>query len=271
MTAHVLLPPENDLLCESCGYPLVGLGLGEGSGKAASETAETTAARCPECGTPIADSLPATRRPTAWAERQTPRTWLATSTHALFQPRKFFRGLATRDNPAAAQRFALWHAGLFGLLAVVAAGWHLGWTFLGPNLRPYVLAGRFSFDDFRPLIKLGFWVFVLPLPVIVLLTLGVRRLAGQLTALEAGWRGVRLPLPVVQTTLAYHSVHLLPPVLAVNAVVLGNLLLLAAGLVDATSHAEAYLYVLSGTIVVAAGYAFGTYWLAMKRVMHANA
>lgn len=45
---------ETDLLCESCGYPIAGL----------PETGN-----CPECGTPIPESLPETRTGSAWQKR----------------------------------------------------------------------------------------------------------------------------------------------------------------------------------------------------------
>lgn len=60
---------EADLLCESCGYPIAGL---------------PEAGNCPECGTPIPESLPEARTGSAWQKRILTRgpgalaAWLST-------------------------------------------------------------------------------------------------------------------------------------------------------------------------------------------------
>lgn len=70
---------DDILLCEQCGYTLEGL-----------EPDAHPDARCPECGTLVAWSLPARRPGTAWQQARTPTAWLETSLRALRSPRGQF-------------------------------------------------------------------------------------------------------------------------------------------------------------------------------------
>ena len=99
--------------------------------------------------------------------------------------------------------------------------------------------------------------------------LGVTRLAAALTTWEAGYRGLRLPLPVVLRGMHYHAAHYLPVGLAAAATVLGYQFLLAMDWISGDTG-ERYLYLLCGEIVIAAGYLFSTYWTAMRNLMYAN-
>ncbi len=82
--------------CEACGYRLTGL---------------TAADRCPECGLPVAQSLPDSRRPPAFALAQSRLqripAFLRTFAGVLFD-RRFFRRLAIDGGHPAARRFAVW-------------------------------------------------------------------------------------------------------------------------------------------------------------------
>ncbi len=69
---------EFTLLCESCGYPLTGL---------------ATAGRCPECGQPIAESVPERRPGSAWQRQPSLRSWLATNADAIRRPVVSFRAM----------------------------------------------------------------------------------------------------------------------------------------------------------------------------------
>ncbi|MBX3361419.1 MAG: hypothetical protein KF705_08290 [Phycisphaeraceae bacterium] len=67
---------EYTLLCERCGYVLEGLAQ-DGN--------------CPECGTPIAESLPGnTRTGTDWQRSPAPHSFLTTLWRTLAQPRRTF-------------------------------------------------------------------------------------------------------------------------------------------------------------------------------------
>lgn len=66
-----------DLLCESCGYAL------EGTPKAAA---------CPECGRPVAESLPDRREGTPWQQKPGIRAWAETAWGTLRHPARTYRG-----------------------------------------------------------------------------------------------------------------------------------------------------------------------------------
>src|SRR5829696_5597434 len=77
-----VIPAENDLLCEGCGYTISGL---------------PESSNCPECGKPIAESIGTQRRLPAFEQPGGRTIWnfLATSATALFRPTHFYRTLAT--------------------------------------------------------------------------------------------------------------------------------------------------------------------------------
>lgn len=101
-------------------------------------TAQPVTARCPECGTPVADSLPAARQPTRWMQTRNvlqrslaylPTTW------RVLRDRQYFRHIPAHTGRPAALRFACWSAWLGGfcvmLNVLVAAGLETNWDFDG--------------------------------------------------------------------------------------------------------------------------------------------
>jgi len=86
------------VLCEACGYAVTGL---------------TAAGNCPECGCPIADSLPANRRPTPMAAAGILTRisgFVRTLMRSLLEL-SFFKYVAVHgDEYGAARRFAVWMA-----------------------------------------------------------------------------------------------------------------------------------------------------------------
>lgn len=74
--------------CEHCGYSFFGLpGVGAGGttgGAAGGKDA------CPECGRPIADSLPSRRPGSAWQRRRNAASWLLTLLSVTLFPRHTF-------------------------------------------------------------------------------------------------------------------------------------------------------------------------------------
>ena len=94
-------------------------------------------------------------------------------------------------------------------------------------------------------------------------------LASRLTAWEAAYRGLRLPRPVVQRALHFHSAHYLPVALLTFLTIWSNHVLIAK-YPSIDEHAVHYLYLLCAEVILAAGYLFSTYWTGMRNLMYAN-
>jgi hypothetical protein len=174
----------------------------------------------------------------------------------LFRPTRFFRTLAPAMHGKASLNFARLHWAIAALLLGSAAWAHFDW---------YVtLGGSRQFSVFRrmPLLLgvcLATFIFLLVL----------NHLAARLTSWEAAYRGLRLPLATVLRGLHYHAAHYLPVGVLACATVLGYQVALARHWTGVNS-ATHYLYILSGEVVLAAGYLFSTYWTAMRNLMYAN-
>ena len=253
-----VVPAETDLLCEGCGYVLNGLPI---------------ASNCPECGRPIAESTGETnRRPTAWEATDgggdaggagagpaggTIPSFLRTSAFAIFQPREFYRTLATRGDVGPARRFAYVHWGVCAALFATAAYVHTMVFWLSGTRTPFfgfiVSAGGIAALFTLIFASLAFTTW----------------LAAKLTVWEAAYRGYRLPLGVVLRGMYYHAAHYLPVAVVTLLTVIGYRVLLAQGATTLQSL-TVYLYVLCGEVVVMAGYLFETYWVGMKNMMYAN-
>jgi hypothetical protein len=246
MTNAVHIPAETDLLCEGCGYVLSGLPAG---------------AKCPECGKAAAESAPSHRRLPSWEQPTGPGVvrFLKTTGAVLFRPTEFYRTLVTRQPRSGSQRFAAVHWGLVSLLLAIAAYVHFKWYLMMGNLPPALEA----FDRAVPAV-LFLW------GTTGLLLIMTTRLAARLTSWEAGYRGLRLPTPVVLRGLDYHAAHYLPVAIVGAATVIGYRILLNRQLVSGFSG-PFYLYVLCGEVLIAAAYLFWTYWIGMKNMMYANA
>ncbi len=235
------IPAETDLLCERCGYNLNGL---------------PDNVNCPECGKPLSDSARALRRPPAWEHHHAGflRRFFPTTIDVLVRPSHFYRTLATRGSVRDARRFAMIHmlvtAVLISQALVIHSRW-LGDTFTGgaAQLR-------------RALIGLS-------MPITFGLLMLVTSLAARLTAWEAAYRGLRMPREVVLRGLYYHAAHYIPVAAVALATVVGYRYAVDHALTTVQTL-PAYLYVLSGEVVVGALYLFWTYWIGMRNMMYAN-
>ena len=245
-SALINVPAESDLLCERCGYVLNGL---------------PPDARCPECGTPASESDPNARHPATWeksGERSFLARFLLTTAAVLFRPKRFYRTLATRQTRAASRGFAALHWAIVSLLIGAGAYAHFNWYLFLGNLPP----GAEKFDHPIPAVL----VFA---AITYILLAAITRIAARLTNWEAGYRGYRLPLPVVLRGLDYHAAHYLPVALVSAGTMIGYRVLLYWHLVSVVS-APYYLYTLCGEVVLAAAYLFNTYWIGMRNIMYAN-
>jgi hypothetical protein len=239
-----IVPAENDVLCEACGYTLNGL---------------ATSGNCPECGTPIAHSTFEDRRELpAWerGDRRTQRRFLITTAHVVFRPTNFFRTLATRVEGSGSERFAMLHDIAASLLFALAGTIHLSWYVREIVGRPV----RFPFEPFAGVVL---WVAT------YLALEGVTRLAAKLTAWEAAYRGIRLPYPGVLRAMHYHAAHYLPVALVACLTIGTYQVMWQTGAVSAFT-ATSYLYILSAEVILGAIYLFQTYWIAMRNTMYAN-
>ncbi|MGA2499327.1 MAG: hypothetical protein ABSH20_16430 [Tepidisphaeraceae bacterium] len=247
MNRSAEVPLSDALLCEACGYNLTGVprdGL------------------CPECGQAIAESLPSLRRPPVWetAERPGYRQWLATSSAVILHTNRFFRQLAPRGDMERAARFARWHellvCALFGLCLTLQLRWML------------ILPSRYSLTNSAASVVAAVAMVPLIFACVVVLRLATR-LAVRLTQWEARYRGLRLPLPVVQRAMHYHAAHYVPVAIVATLTVAGYHLAVA---LDVLSELQGprFLYVLSAEVLLGAAYLFETYWIAMRKLMWAN-
>jgi len=238
-----VVPAENDLLCEGCGYTLNGL---------------PEHSNCPECGKPIAESTGVGRRePPAWETLADARLrgFFMTSADVLFRPEHFYRTLATRRDTRPAHSFARVHWIIASLLLGLAAAAHATW-FLSVNASG---------------LRLQRWTipFALLAAATYALLAGTTALAARLTHWEATYRGLRMPLAVVQRGMYYHAAHYLPVGLVAAVTVVAFVELLSRGTLGVEWYTR-YLYVLSAEVVIAAFYLFKTYWTAMRNMMYAN-
>jgi hypothetical protein len=240
----VTIPADGDLLCEGCGYVLNGLPAG---------------ANCPECGKPADESSPSLRRPSIWDERSgrsAVAAFLQTTGDVLFRPTHFFRTVTPQPNGPAALRFAQIHWAVAAVLLGTAAMTHYDWFM--------TLGGS---DHVHPFARLLMLLCTCAAAFMLLLTL--THVAAALTAWEARYRGLRLPIAVVLRGLHFHAAHYLPVALVACGTVLGYQLALAREWVSGTSGTS-YLYVLCIEVVISAAYLFSTYWTAMRNLIYAN-
>jgi hypothetical protein len=239
-----VVPADTDLLCEFCGYTLNGL---------------PDTGNCPECGQPIRDSGGSTRHLAAFEAHPSLRTFLQTTGAALFRPGAFFRGLATRQTSAAASWFSRTHRGLAALLFSMAVSGH------------FVVQQAIAFRATRWDEPDLFAMLLTPVALVIYLVMTLlTRFAAWLTTVEATYRGIRLPSAVVNRGLGFHYVHYVPVAVVAATLVCGYLIGVHYGYLDPWTTTRAYLYTLSGAVVLGSGYLFLTYWIVMKNMMYAN-
>ena len=230
-----ITPAESDLLCERCGYTLNGL---------------PAASNCPECGTAIDESVRSDRVPPAWEQPGRSRllAFVETSSDVIVRPTYFYRTTTTRGDVGRAKSFGHVHWQIATLLFAAAGTVHASIFFPGDR-------ALLTFAVLLVATYLTLWLTTMA--------------AARLTAWEANYRGIRLPLPVIRRGMYYHAAHYLPVAFLTLAIVTGYAVALRydyAGVNTITT----YLYTLCAAIIVAAAYLFHTYWIGMRNMMYAN-
>jgi len=241
-----VVPEETALLCEKCGYIINGI---------------PTDSLCPECATPIAESLPDTRWPPLWEQQDGSAItrFVITTIQIIFAPTRFFRSMNSRADLESSHSFASGHywitSILFGATAYVHGIWAWPWLWYQRPIQTRQVYGIMMLALFS---AAAYWLLVI-----------TAALAARLTAWEAAYRGLRLPRRVVQRVLHYHSAHYLPVALLAFLTVVGHQALIQKyPAIDL--FAVRYLYVLCAEVILAAGYLFSTYWTGMRNLMYAN-
>jgi len=241
------IPAESSTLCESCGYTLDGL---------------PDDGNCPECGHAVIQSRGGDGRGApAWEDTSAqPRSainrFIATSLAIIFTPRHFYRTLATRGDLKKPLIFARLH-------------WLLSAILIGGALYQHTMWYSELLGWQRPA-GMAIWLAPASVTMIYLLLWGTTRVAAWLTAWEAGYRGYRLPKPVVLRGLYYHAAHYLPVGLAAFATTAGYRWAMAHSFLSYRS-ASVYLVALCIEVLLGAGYLFKVYWTGMRNMMYANA
>ncbi len=242
-------PDDSAIVCEGCGYRLDGL---------------PNTARCPECGFSVAQStIDSPRAATAWERTGGLGAFIGTTARVLCSPTTFYRTLKahpTADETGAATRFRAMHLGAAS--GLFAAGILTHYLVVSPTARGLWYGQRWP--D---------WLLVVPWAVIAGLTFAAAlltaALAARLTAFEARWRGLRMPMRVARRCLSYHAAHASAAALAFATIALGYRLLWLLGLVDFASFVP-YIATLSACTIVGAVYLFWTYWVGMRNMQYAN-
>jgi hypothetical protein len=236
-SSAISVPASSELLCARCGYVLSGL-PGD--------------SRCPECGTPIAESDPTLRGLPAWEQHPDSIAAFSSTTAAvIFSPTRFFHTLATRADRTYSRRFSTIHFLLASMFFAIAAQAHL------------------EFSEIRVPLGTGWVLLAIWLVVLGALIL-TNRVAAWLTHWEGTYRGLRMPTAAVRRTMDYHAANypLVAAIAAVTVVIFTRLD--AAGRLP-PREAMVYFYLLAGEVIVAAVFLFLRYWTAMRNVMYANA
>ena len=240
-TASANVPDEKSILCESCGYTLDGLPDG---------------ANCPECGKPASESIADDgRRACAWEKNPSLATFLITTLQVNIAPRNFFRKMFTRSSDNRAGVFGNIQVLIQSILFGCTAGFHWHWYY-----REILLQKQNGSE---------WWVGLVMTVISGISYLSINWLASKLTAWEARYRGIRLPLHVVRRGLKYHLASCLPVAFFALVTTAGFYYLRKTNRIS-PEYSTHYLYVLSGEVIIAAFYLFVTYWAAMKSMMYAN-
>jgi len=179
---------EFTLLCERCGYVIEGLPLGGG---------------CPECGKPIAESLPGFRQGSPWQRGPGKRAWLATAWQTLTAPRRTAASLRVQSDV----RLGLFarHTAAASIVAAVIIMFGTPWVreaILGYSLRSE-LAQSISRPDVLAIAILGVAVILAGAGAAIILLSWIERRGIQFFSRR---RGGRVTPTIARVVIAHAAV-----------------------------------------------------------------
>jgi len=230
--------PNRDALCETCGYPLVGI---------------DPDGMCPECGTRVEQSHPKWRDGPAFDARRSPGSWFGTALGVGLHPKRTFRHMRI-DGPNAPPRRFLTRTALG-----VGAGWLVleGVLATGP---PLLVAHVFMGAVEAAALTVG----------IIALTY-IEALGVTFFSQRRGWR---VPWRVAERVVCYASVGWVPAAIVLGKLrVLQASGVLHRWLIKLPSVPEPELVVVVMVLVFAVSIlGFETLvWVGVRQVRYANA
>jgi hypothetical protein len=173
----------------------------------------------------------------------------------LFRTKRFFRSLSVDAPPDVSSGFGHFHRAIAAFV-------------LGLAIWLHVLRLGFFVDDAG---STSHWqLFALAFTCTFVFVELLTAIVSRLTTWEAGYRGYRLPRPIVDRALDYHAVHLLPPALLGLAIAAAYTIFERYDPNLAASHIVSYLYTLCIGVIISAFYLFVTYWAGMRKLLYAN-
>ncbi|MFG0306325.1 MAG: hypothetical protein ACF8Q5_08945 [Phycisphaerales bacterium JB040] len=240
---------EYTLLCERCGYVIEGL---------------ATVGNCPECGRPIAESLPERRPGTAWQQHRTFQALIRTSWETLRHPSRTLRVMRfdQRNSLDLGTQYAIL-TGLWLTVSLSLPLFLLRITDLSGGAdggRTLFAASVLALGGLGVMMLLGFVVAIVIAALTAVERLGLRVLANR--------HGYRITRPIAIAITAHGSVGWLAGSLVATPFLVSGWVLSAAS----KTGADSIVWTGLGLLGFLTGFLFfETFaWLGLRRLKYAN-
>jgi positive regulator of sigma E activity len=229
---------EHTLLCEQCGYVIEGL---------------DTESQCPECGTPIAESLRGDYPGSPWQHRfefsGIVRSWYL----ILRRPLRQARALRVNQHESLAMT---WLVNFLGAILITPATIIF---LIAISIDSGFFANNVIMVLAYTLVAMGYWI----------LASSYASLASPRVQLIARWRHQRLTLPAARTAVAYASIGLTlaPIIISASLVLISGLVVLDA---DTPIVAQVLSLVWLLSFPASVVYFEVLLWIACRRLRYRN-